>query len=179
MRLVDQISLQKQADFANKQFMDTESQLSKIEGSFVTRTQGKTRGKMVGAIFATILWFVAVCIAFVFTTGVNGILRVISFAVILTLLVFMILDECIEFSYYGKILTYKDKILQLKERISIGRSSLKSNHDAFLDSRTMGWDYPLAAGTSIPEEAASVESTINGMESIKGGFINGMKNFLF
>ena len=48
-----------------------------------------------------------------------------------------------------------------------------------MKSRNNGWLHPLSVGTSIPEEVASIESTINGMESLKGGFINGLKNFLF
>ena len=48
-----------------------------------------------------------------------------------------------------------------------------------MKDRENGWYYPLTAGTSIYEEAALIEETMNSMESLKGGLINGLKNFLY
>lgn len=179
MDFLKNITLQQQAEIAEKQFTETESQLSKIEGSFVARAQGKTKGKLVGAVFGTLLWIVACGAAAGYTVGMNELMRGICLGVVIVLLVFMLLDEFVGFSYYGKILSYKDKILQLKSRINMGKVSIRSNQDAFMGTRSAGWDYPLAAGKSIPEEAASLENSINGMETLKGGFINGVKNFLY
>ena len=141
---------------------------------------GKTTGSLVGAMFGTVCWLVAFCVFFWYIRGyVDNTIGLICFGISLALVASLIIDEIISFSYYGKISSYKNNITQLKNRVSVGRSSIKSNQDTFMKSRANGWRHPLSVGTSIPEEAASIESTINGMESLKGGFINGLKNFLF
>lgn len=180
MNFSENISLQKYADTANQEFSETENRLSQIVGSFETRMNGKSKAGIIGSMFATICWAVAVCVFFGYIRGyVDGTLHLICLGLALALLVTLFIDETVNFSYYGKISSYKDNINQLKSRVSIGRSSIKSNQDAFMKSRSNGWRHPLSAGTSIPEEATSIESTINGMESLKGGFINRLKNFLF
>lgn len=180
MNFSENISLQKYADTANQKFSETENRLSQIAGSFETRMNGKSKAGIIGSMFATICWAVAVCVFFGYIRGyVDGTLHLICLGIALALLVTLFIDEIVNFSYYGKISSYKDNINQLKNRVSIGRSSIKSNQDTFMKSRSNGWRHPLSAGTSIPEEATSIESTINGMESLKGGFINGLKNFLF
>lgn len=180
MTFSENISLQKYADSANQKFNESESRLSQIEGSFQTRMNGKTTGSLVGAMFGTVCWLVAFCVFFWYIRGyVDNTIGLICFGISLALVASLIIDEIISFSYYGKISSYKNNITQLKNRVSVGRSSIKSNQDTFMKSRANGWRHPLSVGTSIPEEAASIESTINGMESLKGGFINGLKNFLF
>lgn len=180
MNFSENISLQKYADTANQKFSETENRLSQIAGSFETRMNGKSKAGIIGSMFATICWAVAICVFFGFIRGyVDGTLHLICLGIALALLVTLFIDEIVNFSYYGKISSYRDNINQLKNRVSIGRSSIKSNQDTFMKSRSNGWRHPLSAGTSIPEEATSIESTINGMESLKGGFINGLKNFLF
>lgn len=180
MNFSENISLQKYADTANQKFSETENRLSQISGSFETRMNGKSKAGIIGSMIATICWAVAVCVFFGYIRGyVDGTLSLVCLGIAFALLVTMLIDEIINFSYYGKISSYKDNINQLKNRVSLGRSSIKSNQDTFMKSRSNGWRHPLSAGTSIPEEATSIESTINGMESLKGGFINGLKNFLF
>lgn len=180
MTFSENISLQKYADSANQKFNESKSRLSQIEGSFQTRMNGKTTGSLVGAMFGTVCWLVAFCVFFWYIRGyVDNTIGLICFGISLALVASLIIDEIISFSYYGKISSYKNNITQLKNRVSVGRSSIKSNQDTFMKSRANGWRHPLSVGTSIPEEAASIESTINGMESLKGGFINGLKNFLF
>lgn len=180
MNFSGNISLQKYADTANQKFSETENMLSQIAGSFETRMNGKSKAKIIGSMFATICWTVAVCVFYGYIGGyVDGTLRLICFGIALALLGTLLIDEIISFSYYGKISSYKDNINQLKNRVSVGRSAIKANQDAFMKSCSNGWHHPLSAGTSIPEEATSIEGTINGMESLKGGFINGLKNFLF
>lgn len=180
MTFSENISLQKYADSANQKFNESESRLSQIEGSFQTRMNGKTTGSLVGAMFGTVCWLVAFCVFFWYIRGyVDSTLSLACFGVAVALIISMLIDEIIGFFYYGKISSYKNNITQLKNRVSVGRSSIKSNQDTFMKSRSNGWHHPLSVGTSIPEEAASIESTINGTESLKGGFINGLKNFLF
>ncbi len=180
MTFSENISLQKYVDSANQKFSESESRLSQIEGSFQTRMNGKTTGGLIGSMFGTVCWLVAFCVFFWYIRGyVDSTLSLVCLGVALALVVALFIDEIIGFSYYGKISSYKNNITQLKNRVSVGRSSIKSNQDTFMKSRVNGWRHPLSAGTSIPEEAASIESTINGMESLKGGFIQGLKNFLY
>lgn len=180
MNFSENISLQKYADTANQKFSETENRLSQIAGSFDTRMNGKSKAGIIGSMFGTICWAVAVCIFFGYIDGyVDDTLRLVCLGIAIALLGTLLIDEIISFSYYGKISSYRDKINQLKNRVSVGRSSIKSNQDSFMKSCSNGWRHPLSVGTSISEEATSIEGTINGMESLKGGFINGLKNFLF
>lgn len=180
MTFSENISLQSYVDSASQKFDESESRLSQIEGSFQTRMNGKTTGGMIGAILGTVCWLVAFCVCFwCFRGYVDSRLSLACLGVGVALIVSLLIDEIIGFSYYGKISSYKNNITQLKNRVSIGRSSIKSNQDVFMKSCANGWNYPLSVGPSIPEEAASIESTINGMESLKSGFINGLKNILF
>lgn len=180
MTFSENISLQSYVDSASQKFDESESRLSQIEGSFQTRMNGKTTGGMIGAILGTVCWLVAFCVCFWYFRGyVDNRLSLACFGVGVALIISLLIDEIIGFSYYGKISSYKDNITQLKNRVSIGRSSIKSNQDVFMKSCANGWNYPLSVGPSIPEEAASIESTMNGMESLKSGFISGLKNILF
>ena len=180
MNFSENISLQMYADSAKKEFDASESRLSKIEGSFQTRMDGKTTSGLIGAMIGTLCWLVVFCIFFWLIKGyVDSAIYLICFVVSLALIVSLFIDEFIGLSYYGKISSYKKDITQLKKRVSIGKTNIKSNQEIFMESRSDGWHHPLSVGTSIPEEATSIESTINGMESLKGGFINGLKNFLF
>ena len=180
MNFSENISLQKYADTANQKFSETENRLSQIAGSFETRMNGKSKAGIIGSMFGTICWAVAVCVFFGYIGGyVDSTPHLVCLGIALALLGTLLIDEIISLSYYGKISSYRDNINQLKNRVSVGRSSIKSNQDAFMKSRSNGWRHPLSVGTSIPEEATSIEGTINGMESLKGGFINGLKNVLF
>lgn len=180
MTFSENISLQKYVDSANQKFNECESRLSQIKGSFRTRMNGKTTSGLIGAMFGTVCWLVAYCVFFWYIRDyVDSTLNLVCLGVALALVVALFIDEIIGLSYYGKISSYKNNITQLKNRVKVGRSSLKSNQDTFMKSRANGWRHPLSAGTSIPEEAASIESTINGMESLKDGFIHGLKNLLY
>ena len=176
----EKISLKKYVDSANEQFEESESRLSQIEESLETRMNGKTTGSIVGAMFGTVCWLAVFCIGFQYIKEyVEGTLSKVCLGIAVALIITLFIDEIIDLSYYGKISSYKNNILQLKNRISIGRSSIKSNQGIFMKARENGWYYPLTAGTSIYEEAALIEETMNSMESLKGGLINGLKNFLY
>ena len=180
MNFSENISLQKYADTANQKFSETENRLSQIAGSFETRMNGKSKAKIIGSMFGTVCWAVALCVFCGYIDGyVGDTLRLVCLGIALALLGTLLIDEIVNFSYYVKISSCRDDINQLKNRVSVGRSSIKSTKDVFMKSRSNGWRHPLSVGTSIPEEATSIEASINGMESLKGGFINGLKNFLF
>ena len=180
MNFSENISLQKYVDSANKQFNETESRLSKIEGSFATRMDGKSVGGIIGAIFGTVTWLAVFGVFFYCIYGlVNSTLHMVCLIASLALIGSLLLDEIISLSYYGKVSSYKSSISQLRNRVSIGRSTIKANQDTYMKSRANGWNHSLTAGESIPEEATSIETTMNGMASLTGGFINGLKNFMF
>lgn len=165
---------------ANKQFGDMQSRLSEIENSFQTRMNGKTTGGLVGSLIGTVAWLAVFIACAVFARNtVDNTLLLIAMAIAGGLILFMLIDNIMDFSYYGKIASNKNSISQLQNRVSIGKNSIKSNHDAFMASRAKGWNYLLNAAPSIPEEATSVETTMTNMESLKKGFISGAKNFFF
>lgn len=180
MNFNESITLNTYSDKANKQFNEMQSRLSKIESSFHTRMDGKTTGGLVGSFIGTLAWLAAFIICAVMVRKlVDGTLLAITLVAVLGLVAFMLIDNIMNFSYYGKIATYRNSVSQLQNRVSIGKSSIKSNHDAFMSSKAKGWNYLLNAGSSIPEEATSIEATMANMESLKKGFINGAKNVFF
>lgn len=182
MNFNESITLRTYSDNANKQFNEMQSRLSGIENSFQTRMNGKTMGGLVGAIIGTAFWLAAFLAAFIFVRGlgvVDELLLLICSVVVFALLGFMMIDNIMNISYYGKISGYKNAVSNLQNRVTAGKNSIKSNHDAFMESKSRGWQYALNAASSIPEEATSIESTMNNMESLRAGFINGAKNFLY
>lgn len=180
MNFNNSITLDAYSNNANKQFGDMQSRLTEIENSFQTRMNGKTTGGLVGSLIGTIAWLAAfVACAFFVKDTVNSTLLLIALAIVGGLILFMIIDNIMDFSYYGKIASYKNSISQLQNRVTIGKNSIKSNHDAFMASRAKGWNYLLNAAPSIPAEATSVEATMASMESLKKGFISGAKNFFY
>lgn len=184
MRFDDCITLEAYADKANKQFGNLQDKLSDLESSFQTRMNGKTTASIIGSIVGTACWIIALgygvyVLYYGYSNMINSTYVLLGGGVALCLLVIMLIEEILDFKYYGKITTYKKTVSQLRKRVEIGKSSIKANHDEFMASRANGWNYALNAATSIPEEAESVVSTVKSMESIKKGFINSAKNFLF
>lgn len=180
MAFIENISFKSHIDSANQKFNESENRLSKLEDSFQARMNGKTISGVVGAMFGTVCWLVAFCIFFWYIREwVDSILYMVCFGISMALFIAMLVDEYVEFSYYGKIFSYKKDIAQLKDQIDVGRSAVKTNRDVFVESCTNGWNHPLSAGSSILEEADLIESTLNSMEGLKGGMINRIKNLLF
>lgn len=180
MKLQDNVTLKSYSEKANKEFDAMESRLSEVENSFQTRMNGKTTGGLAGALFGTILWLVVFAgAAFLVKDMLDRRLILAAFIVAVALIVFMAIDNIMDFSYYGKIESYSGAISQLQNRVRVGRSAITENHDAFMRSKAKGWNYQLSAAPSIPYEATSIETTMAGMESLKKGFISNAKNVLF
>lgn len=168
------------SDAANKQFSDVQDRLSKLSSSFQTRMEGKTTAGLVGSIIGTAAWLVAAIVFFsMIGARVDGTLLLICIVTVIGLVGSLLIDEIMSFSYYGKIASYGNAVNQLQNRVSIGKNSIRANHDAFMKTQTTGWNYPLQAAASIPEEATSIEGTLNTMESLKTGFIHGAKNVFY
>lgn len=180
MNFNESITLNTYSDNANKQFNEMQSRLSKIENSFRTRMDGKTTGGLVGSFIGTLAWLATFIVCAVMVRKlVDVTILAITLIAALGLMAFMLIDNIMTFSYYGKIATYRNSVSQLQNRVSIGKSSIKSNHDAFIGSKSRGWNYLLNAGPSIPEETTSIEATLANMESLKKGFINSAKNVFY
>lgn len=180
MNFNNSITLDTYSNNANKQFGDMQSRLAEIETSFQPKMNGKTNGGLVGTLVGTFAWLAIFVVGALYVRNmVNATLLIIAMAIIGGLFLFMIIDNIMDFSYYGKLASYKNSVSQLQNRVSIGLNSIKSNHDTFLRSKTNGWNYNLNAAPSIPDEANSIESTVANMESLKKGFINGAKNVFF
>ncbi len=174
------IMLDTYSNNANKQFCNMQSRLSEIENSFQTKMDGKTTIGLVGSLIGTIAWLAVYIVCAVLVRNiVDSTLLLIAVAIIGVLILFMLIDNIMDFSYYGKIASYKNSISRLQSRVRIGKDSIKSNHDEFMNSRARGWDFFLNAAQSIPEEASSFETTMSNMEALKKGFVNSAKNFFF
>lgn len=182
MRLNNSITLETYASNANKQFSEMQSRLTEIENSFQTRMNGKTTGGLVGSLIGAVLWlsaFASCALIIYYLNVLNESLLLVAMAIVSILIIFMIIDNIMDFSYYGKISSYKDSVSQLKSRVDLGRKSIHSNNDAFIKAYSKGWNYALKAAPSIPDDATSVEITMANMESLKKGFIHGAKNAFF
>lgn len=180
MNFNENIILDAYSDSANKQFDDLQERLSGIGNNFQSRMNGKTTSGLIGSLIGTLTWLavfgLAVSLAWNYC---EHMLLLIGSGAVVGLIIFVIIDRIMDFSYYGNISSYKNSISLLKNRVSIGKSSIKTNNDAFLNSKINGWRFLLKAAPSIPDEATSAETTMANMESLKKGFINGAKNFFY
>lgn len=168
------------SDAANKQFSDMQDRLTKLSSSFQTRMEGKTTAGLVGAIIGTVAWLVAAIVGCsAIRSRVDGTLLLVGIIAVVGLFGSMLIDEIMSFSHYGRIASYGNAVSQLQNRVAIGKDSIRANHDAFMKTQSSGWEYPLHAAASIPEEATSIESTLNTMEALKAGFIHGAKNVFY
>lgn len=172
--------LKKYADEANQKFAEAETRMDQIERTMDTRMDGKSKAGIVVSMIGTICWAVAICIFFGFIRGnVNNTFHTICLVISLVFLGLMFIDEATSYSYYGKISNYRDDISRLRHRISQSKSSIAADQETFMKSGSNEWNHPLSAGTSIPQEIASIEDDINSMKPLNSGLIHDLKNFLF
>lgn len=180
MPFLENISLQDYAEAATQKFSESNHTLQDIENNFQSRMYGKTTPRLIGAIIGTLCWAAIICFVFFYLQDfLDRTLGLACLGISGALLFFMLIDEIVAVSYYGKIGHYKNNITQLINRVNMGKSNLNANHDGFMKAQANGWQCPLSAGTSIPEEAASIETLIHGMDSLKHGFLNSAKNFFY
>jgi len=170
---------------AVEHFEETKKSLAKIEEGFRSRMNHKTTTGLVVELLGTVLWIIvfAVCIYYANLLSIGAfkddLFRVVPTAIVAGLLVFMIAENVMDLAYYGKIDSYKKAIVQLQNRIDIGKAALLTNKDGLLASSDKGWNYPLSIAPSITNEATSIVNTMNGVETLKKGFIRGAKNVLY
>lgn len=180
MNFDQSITLSSYSEEANKQLDSLETQLVSIESSFHTNRQWKSKASVFSSLAVTVAILAALFIcALILKNHMNGAVLLITTLIVAALLLVMIVEEIMDLKYYGKMSSYRDSILHLLNRVRLGRNAVKMNYSAFMDSRKQGWDYPLKAAPSIPEEVSSVETTLSNMEALKKGFINKAKNVWF
>ncbi len=177
---IKDITLVKYSDSATKQFGELHNRLGKIESSFSSRMNGRSTAGLVASLIGTIAWLVIFLGCAYFVKGkVDNILMMIGFGVVMGLMLFMMIDNIINFVYYGKIASHKRAITALKKRVDDGKYAISQNYNSFLKSKENGWNYRLNVAPSIPDQAMSIETTMSNMASLSSGFLNGAKNVFF
>lgn len=174
------IVLKKYSDEANKQFDDMQKVLSDVETNFYTRIEGNTKGKLIGNFAGTICWLVVFIIAAIVVKGfVPDILIAVALISLFGLVAFMLVDTVMSYSYYEKLYSYKDAVSLLQNRVSMGKSSIDSNYNSFIESRSKGWYRPLQVGESISDEATLIEASLAEIKALKTGAISKAKDVFF
>lgn len=184
------ISFQKYIDSARNEFNSTKSTLSDIERDFQNRMNGESIGKMIGAMFCTIIWIAIFNVAYwlfhnidevknLITISLQNIVLSCCFCIAIVLLMFMFIDELMLFFHYEKFSSYTDLIKQINHRVNSSEMSLASESDKLLDAKSKDYNVPIDLGLSVSEESSLIKECVNGIDSIKRGKIEIIKNILF
>ncbi len=182
MYLDQDIKIDSMAAAAEKTFESTDKRLKEIESNFHSRMGGRTMGGVIGAFLGTALWIAGYAYAAVNLRSYLYVDNTLFMAVIVAiglLLILMVIDELLNFSYFGKVSSYGSKVKKLKSRVGVGHESISANKDAYMKTKDVGWNYRLTAGESIPDEAAMIERSLNSMDSLKKRFLYMSKNGLY
>lgn len=174
------ITLQEYADQARKEFDTVDKRLSLTGVSFSDRMDGRSGASLVFSAIGTLLWLAAFTAGYFFVRdSINSTMLLVACCIVAGLILFMFIDNILDFSYYGRIAAGRAAISQLRSRISHGRDAIASNHQRFLGAEAQGWNLPLAAAPSIPDKARSIETTTASLLAVKRGFLNIVKNVFF
>ena len=181
MKLQDNVKLGAYEESARKEFSETQTRLSEIEGSFRSRMDGKSIGSLVGSLIGTLFWLGAFLVGAYYArkTGMNELLLKIAFYSSMALILAKVIDVIVNFSYYGKVNSYLNEVRQLQNRVGSGEKAMRKNQEAFQRAKEKGWDYRLKAASSVPGEVKKLLGRTSALESLNKGFLNGLKNFLF
>lgn len=174
------ISLEPYARSARDKFKTTYDSLSQNEAKIRGKMNGKTTEGLAGSFIGSILWFIAFVVAAACSwSSVNPPLMLFAMTVVFALILFMMIDNRLDFSYAKNIVPYIDRILNLKKRVSEGKELMEQQKDSFMAAKETGWDFPLQVSESIPAEAFNILNSLNKIESLKKGSINTAKNTFF
>lgn len=180
MNFNDYIDLNTYSDSANEQFEKMQSRLFEIEETFNKRMNGKTKEGILATLLGLFVWVVVIVSGAVYLIGkANYTFLMISLITALVLVVLMIIDNITDYSYYGEISSYKDSISSLQNRVRISANSIRPNYNAFMKSKTDGWNYKLNVMPSILDEALKVSSTLANLETLKKGYISKAVDYLY
>lgn len=179
MYLDQNIKLNSMAEAARKTFDSTDKRLEEIESNFHSKMRGRTMGGVIGSFFGTALWLVAFgFVAFYCQGYVDNTLLMATVGVIALFMLVMLIDDAMNFKFFGKISSYGSNVSQLRSRVRVGRDSISQNKETYMNSSSKGWDYSLEIGESIPDEATAIEGTLSSMDSLKTGFLSNAKLWL-
>ena len=180
MSAKNQILLNTYSESAEKQFNALDTRLSTMERSFQSRMDGKTTGGLVGSLIGTLFWLAAYIVgAFYVRNHIENIPFLSTVIVTMLLMAFMLLDNILNFSYYGRIDGYRNAISHLRDRIASGKKAMVEEQLAFKKAQAQGWQYSLKAKPSISDEALSIEAATSRLVGLKTGFLPNVKNFFF
>ena len=180
MYLDQNIKINSMADVARKTFDSTDKRLEEIESNFHSKMQGRTMGGIIGSFFGTAFWMVAFgYVTYYLYNQMNSTIYLITVGAVGLLMLVMLIDDCMNFKFFGKVSSYGSCVSQLRSRVRVGRESISANTDTYLKTKDNGWDYKLEVGESIPDEATAIEEIMSSMESLKNGFINSSKTGLY
>ena len=180
MNFNDYIDLNTYSDSANEQFEKMQSRLFEIEETFNKRMNGKTKEGILATLLGLFVWVVVIVSGAVYLIGkANYTFLMISLITALVLVVLMIIDNITDYSYYGEISSYKDSISSLQNRVRISANSINTNYNAFMKSKTDGWNFKLDVMPSILDEALKVSSTLTSLETLKKGYISKAVDYLY
>lgn len=180
MTFNNSFELKKMMDSARSEFDGVGEQLASIEKRVSYQLGGKGRGALVGAIFGTLIWTAVFLMAgYILYNAVHPYAGLGFWLASLLLCLFLLISDISQIGYYGAILKARDRVVQLKKRLDLGRNGLTSSLSELTARKEKGWDMSLNAGTPIIEEAHGIERQLSGMESVRRGFVHKMKNFLY
>ncbi|MCD7822661.1 MAG: hypothetical protein LUG86_01375 [Oscillospiraceae bacterium] len=180
MALSEKITLQNYEGAAEKRFSECEKSLNELESSFNSRLGGKTTGSIIGSMVITVIWAALLIGVLIMLEDYLGPMWRFGCGLLVVLMaIAMLIDQVTDISYYGKISSYIGNVKLLRNRVSMGRISIRANKDKYLKSASQGWHCPIDPGISIYDEANSIEKSVGGMSYFKGGFVNGLKNFCY
>lgn len=180
MYLDQNIKLNSMADAARKTFDSTDKRLEEIESNFHSKMRGRTMGGVIGSFFGTAFWIAAFgFLAFNLYNYMNNTMFLVTLGAVGLFMLVMIIDDCMNFKFFGKVSSYGSSVSQLRSRVRVGRESISANTDTYMRTKENGWNYGLKIGESIHDEATSIEGTLSSMDALKNGGINSCKTGLY
>lgn len=180
MYLDQNIKLNSMAEAARKTFDSTDKRLEEIESNFHSKMRGRTMGGIIGSFFGTAFWIAAFAfVAYNLFNYMNNTMFLVTLGAVGLLMIVMLIDDGMNFKFFGKVSSYGSSVSQLRSRVRVGRESISANTDTYMKTRDKGWDYNLEVGESIPDEATAIEGMLSSMDSLKNGFINSSKTGLY
>ncbi len=159
---------------------EVENRLTGVESGFRSRMNGNSMGGVIFSLIGTLLWAVGFLGLFHhFGNMTEELFLQITAISIGSLLLVMLIDNILSFFHYGRINSFKNRIHFMLSSVSKSKSNIDEKQKKYLAGESKGWNVSIKVEDSIPEKITSIETAAKNMESLKGGFINGLKNVLY
>ena len=178
---IGSFTLSKMQNDAQGRLSGAGEKVVKLEDSLKQRMGKKTRGTLIGGIIVTLLWTVLYIIVYAFCRefALHAIFSLLAIASSVLLVLFVLIGSFVELSYYGTILSAQSKLAKLRGRVESAKRNLHGNYNNYMQRERSGWEMPLQAGQPVEEEVRQLEKQLSGLESVRSGFVNGVKNALY